>query len=61
MAFNVFIDTEFTDFLDPQLISIGLITESGEEFYAELPYDIKACSAFVKEAVPLLAELTRSN
>ncbi|WP_343725816.1 hypothetical protein [Herbaspirillum huttiense] len=55
MAFNVFIDTEFTDFLDPQLISIGLVTESGEEFYAELPYDIKACSAFVKEAVlPLL-------
>jgi hypothetical protein len=55
MAFNVFIDTEFTDFLDPQLISIGLVAESGEEFYAELPYDIKACSAFVKEAVlPLL-------
>lgn len=41
MAFNVFIDTEFTDFLDPQLISIGLVAESGEEFYAELPYDIK--------------------
>jgi len=55
MPFNVFIDTEFTDFLDPQLISIGLVAETGEEFYAELPYDIKACSAFVKEAVlPLL-------
>lgn len=25
MPFNVFIDTEFTDFLDPQLISIGLV------------------------------------
>jgi hypothetical protein len=37
MSFNVFIDTEFTDFLDPQLISIGLVAQSGEEFYAELP------------------------
>src|SRR5450830_1654813 len=65
MKFNVFIDTEFTDFLDPQLISIGLVAETGEEFYAELPYDAKACSAFVKEAVlPLLgyapdAEVTK--
>lgn len=56
MPFNVFIDTEFTDFLDPRLLSIGLVAETGEEFYAELPYDIKACSAFVKEAVlPLIA------
>ncbi|QJQ02346.1 hypothetical protein C798_19515 [Herbaspirillum rubrisubalbicans Os34] len=55
MGLNVFIDTEFTDFLDPQLISIGLAAQSGEEFYAELPYDVRACSAFVKESVlPLL-------
>ena len=55
MGLNVFIDTEFTDFLDPQLISIGLVAQSGEEFYAELPYEDRACSAFVKEAVlPLL-------
>lgn len=55
MSLNVFIDTEFTDFLDPQLISIGLVAQTGEEFYAELPYDVRACSAFVKEAVlPLL-------
>ncbi|MBB5393046.1 hypothetical protein HDC89_003228 [Herbaspirillum sp. SJZ102] len=65
MPLKVFIDTEFTDFLDPQLISIGLVAETGEEFYAELPYDAKACSAFVKEAVlPLLgyapdAEVTK--
>ena len=55
MPFNVFIDTEFTDFVDPQLISIGLVAETGEEFYAELPYDIWRCSDFVKETVlPLL-------
>lgn len=55
MTFKVFVDTEFTDFLDPQLISIGLVAETGEEFYAELPYNIRECSEFVKEAVlPLL-------
>jgi hypothetical protein len=55
MPFNVFIDTEFTDFLDPQLISIGLVAQSGEEFYAELPYEVRECSEFVKAAVlPLL-------
>jgi len=37
MPLKVFIDTEFTDFLDPQLISIGLVAQSGEKFYAELP------------------------
>lgn len=67
MSFNVFIDTEFTDFVDPQLISIGLVAETGEEFYAELPYNIQHCSDFVKEAVlPLLgyapdSELTRDK
>jgi hypothetical protein len=27
---NIFIDTEFTDFLNPQLISMGLVAVSGE-------------------------------
>ncbi|OWY31412.1 3'-5' exoribonuclease [Herbaspirillum robiniae] len=67
MPFNVFIDTEFTDFLDPQLISIGLVAQSGEEFYAELPYEVRECSEFVKAAVlPLLgyaphAEMTKDE
>ncbi|MDR9851932.1 3'-5' exoribonuclease [Herbaspirillum huttiense] len=67
MSFNIFIDTEFTDFLDPQLISIGLVTQSGEEFYAELPYEVRECSEFVKAAVlPLLgyaphAEMTKDD
>jgi hypothetical protein len=50
----VFFDTEFTDLsLDPQLISIGLISEDGREFYAELydAYEISRYSPFVQEAV----------
>ena len=51
----VFMDTEFTDFLDPRLISIGMVADSGEEFYAEVPFPDAACSAFVRAAVlPLL-------
>lgn len=54
---NIFIDTEFTDFINSQLISIGLVAASGEEFYAEVPYFEPACSTFVKEVViPLLGE-----
>jgi len=58
---KVFIDTEFTDLLgienEPKLISIGLVSEDGRKFYAELPdnYTIQECSPFVIEAVlPLL-------
>jgi hypothetical protein len=50
----IFFDTEFTDLcIDPRLISIGLISEDGREFYAELSetYEIKDCCDFVQEAV----------
>lgn len=58
MAFRIFIDTEFSNFLDPQLISIGFVAGSGEELYAELLYDAKNCSAFVQEAIlPLLNQI----
>lgn len=51
----IFLDTEFTDFIDPQLISLGMYSERGEAFYVEVPYSNEACSAFVCEAViPLL-------
>lgn len=33
---KIFCDTEFTDFNDPKLISIGLVTEDGRKFYGEL-------------------------
>ncbi|MDY7577274.1 3'-5' exoribonuclease [Herbaspirillum sp. RTI4] len=55
MSFKVFIDTEFTDFINVSLISIGMVADSGEEFYAEIPYPPNECSPFVHEAViPLL-------
>lgn len=55
MPLNIFIDTEFTNFFQPRLLSIGLVAETGEEFYAELPVDAKECSEFVREVVlPLL-------
>lgn len=48
---NVFIDTEFTDLLDPLLISIGMVADTGEKFYAEVPYLDDKCTPFVREAV----------
>lgn len=55
MALKVFIDTEFTDFINTNLISIGMVAETGEEFYAEVPYPENECSDFVRVAViPLL-------
>lgn len=32
----LFLDTEFTDLLSPELLSIGMATSEGDEFYAEL-------------------------
>ncbi len=62
MPLKVFVDTEFTDFVDPQLISIALVAETGEEFYSELPYDIRQCSDFVRETVvPLLGYLPEAE
>ncbi|HEF4840748.1 TPA: 3'-5' exoribonuclease [Burkholderia vietnamiensis] len=49
---RIFVDTEFTDFIDCDLISIALVAEDGREFYAERnDFDRHACSAFVREAV----------
>lgn len=55
----VFLDTEFTDFARPDLISIALVSEDGREFYAErTDYHRAACSDFVRETVlPLLGRL----
>lgn len=61
MPLKIFLDTEFTDFIHPHLISLGMASESGEEFYAEVPYPDKECSAFVREAViPLLGRVPNS-
>ena len=49
----LFLDTEFTDFHQPALISLGLVSECGRyEFYAErTDYPAAACNVFVRENV----------
>lgn len=52
----VFIDTEFTDFIDTHMMSIGLVSIDGHEMYRErLDVPMQSASAFVKEhIIPLL-------
>lgn len=53
----IFLDTEFTDFVRPDLISIALVSEDGREFYAErTDYHRDACSSFVRETVLTLLD-----
>lgn len=50
----IYLDTEFTDLIpDNKLISIALVDENEEYFYAELTdtYELSDCSDFVKEHV----------
>lgn len=50
----IFFDTEFTGLsINPRLISVGLVSEDGREFYAELSdtYQASQCDQFVQEAV----------
>jgi len=55
----VFLDTEFTDFVKHDLISLALVAEDGREFYAErTDFKQDECSAFVrKEVLPLLSRV----
>ena len=49
---HLFVDCEFTDFLDCELISIALVANDGREFYGERSdFARSRCSAFVCEAV----------
>jgi hypothetical protein len=49
---RIFIDTEFTNFVDMSLISIGLVDDRSNEFYAELDtFPISECNEFVRETV----------
>jgi len=62
MIMRAFIDTEFTDFVEMGLISIGIVTEKGDEFYAELPVNVADCNEFVKETVvPLLGQIAGAH
>jgi hypothetical protein len=48
----VFVDTEFTDFVRIELISVALVADDGREFYAERTDYCRAdCSNFVHAAV----------
>jgi hypothetical protein len=44
-----FLDTEFTHFDSPKIISLGLVGDNGEEFYRELSdtWNLAECSLFV--------------
>ena len=57
---QVFIDTEFTTLIDPQLISIGAVTEDGRSFYAiSDDFHRHRVSRFVADVVlPLLVSDT---
>ena len=57
----VFLDTEFTDSLDCELISIGMVSEDGNfEFYLERnDYPFEWCNSFVRAAV--LPQLGRAD
>jgi hypothetical protein len=49
---RVFIDTEFTDFINCDLISLGAVASTGEEFYAEnSEYYKNMASAWVRENI----------
>lgn len=55
----IFLDCEFTDFIDCDLLSIGMVSEDGQhEFYAErTDYTDSWCNNFVLEGVlPLLGQ-----
>ena len=54
---RLFLDTEFTDFQQPRLISVGLVCEDGHACYCALAdgWHPSLCSPFVRETVlPLL-------
>lgn len=54
---RVFLDTEFTDFKNPRLISAGFVAADGRTFYFELAdgWERAHCSEFVLDTVlPLL-------
>ena len=57
----IFLDTEFTDFIDCELISIGMISEDGQhELYLERSdYPDNWCNSFVRVAV--LPQLGRAG
>lgn len=59
-SMKVFIDTEFTDFGNRDIISLGMVAENGSEFYGEnCEYEKKWASQFVKENVLPLCDFQK--
>lgn len=54
----IFLDTEFTHFVQCEMISIGMVSGDGHEFYFEITdYDKSVCSEFVQyEIIPMLGK-----
>jgi hypothetical protein len=51
-AKRFFVDCEFTDFTSRALVSIGIVSEEGDEFYAEVSdFPAEQCSDFVRAVV----------
>ncbi|MGX7004908.1 hypothetical protein [Caballeronia sp. KNU42] len=49
---RIFVDTDFTDFIDCDLISIGLIADDGREFCGERSdFDMRAWPESVRDRV----------
>ena len=46
----IYIDTEFTDLLKPELLSLGMVTFDGEQHYVELDLADPASNSTVKNA-----------
>ena len=52
MIMRIFVDCEFTDFIECELVSLALVADDGREFYGECSeYDQASCSEFVRAAV----------
>lgn len=47
---HVFIDAEFTDLLEPQLLSIGMVSWDAHEFYAELDPSLPESASTFEQA-----------
>ena len=60
---RAYLDTELTQFTQPQRISVGLATDDGREFYAVLKnFPLQQCSVFVREVVlPIIERWPRAT
>lgn len=56
MSLKVFVDTEFTDFVHPQLLSVGLVAHDGRERYIEVDLHSRAGAALRKRSSSFVCE-----